>query len=155
MYVAFDPGKRTGIARFNDDGSDINRGVLTEKHFLSYLQLLMRAQTLGEHTGGLVVPEDRPRAFIVEDFKLREDKAYDLVGQESHADRAIGAIELCAHALHVPIYFQGSFILKTALKWARIKPVRGHLPDELSAYAHGVHWLIVNDIRRNPVLDED
>ena len=144
MYVAFDPGKTTGIASFEDDGSDRSKSVYTGDNLYVVLALLEKF-----HASNPI------KHFIVEDFKLREDKVYDLVGQEGHADRAIGAIEYVAWQLKVPITFQSSSILKTALKWARIKPRAGHLPDELSAYAHGVHWLIVNNIRRNPVLDED
>lgn len=146
MYVAFDPGKRTGIASFNDDGSDRSKGVYTDDNLYVALTLLENF-----HVSNPI------KRFIVEDFRLRQDKALDLVGIEGHADRSIGAIEYAAWKLKVPITFQGSHLLSTAWKWARLPPLRKnqHPPDDLSAYAHGVHWLIINKIRRHPVLDDD
>lgn len=146
MYVAFDPGKRTGIASFNDDGTDRTKGIYTNDNLYIALELLGKF-----HVSNPI------KRFIVEDYKLRADKAFELVGQEGHADRSIGAIEYVAWQLKVPIIFQGSYILKTAWKWAQLPPLRKgqHPPDDMAAYAHGVHWLILNNLRRNPVLDMD
>ena len=143
MYAAFDPGGRTGIAIFYSDGSDLTKKSLTEEHFLLYLQMLIK------------VRDNTFNTFIVEDFRLRQDKALDLVGNNFVASRMIGAIQLTAHILKVPIVYQPSSILPTALKWAGIPKPRGHLPDELSAYAHGIHYLVKNNIRKHRILEEN
>jgi hypothetical protein len=143
MYAAFDPGGRTGIATFHSDGKDIVKTSLAEDNFLMYLNTLIEVK-------------DKPfKVFVVEDFRLRENKALDLVGNDFIASQMIGAIKLTAHALKVPIIFQSPSILPTAIKWAGIKPHRGHLPDELSAYAHGIHYLVKNGIRKHRILEEN
>ena len=143
MYLAFDPGGRTGIAVFNSDGSDENKSSLTEKNFLIYLNTLISFS------------DSQFNCFIVEDFRLRQNKALDLVGNDFIASQMIGAIKLVASSLNVPIVFQSPSILPTALKWAGIPKSRGHLPDELSAYAHGIHYLVKNNIRKHRILEEN
>lgn len=144
MYIAIDPGKRVGVAKFNDDGSDGPKVALSLEHFRMYL--------------GSLNKEDGIKNFIVEDFRIQKNKALAFVGDDLVAARAIGSIEFVAQMLNVPIVFQGSFLLPTAIKWAGIDlkylKKTNHLPDELSAYAHGIHYLVSNGIRKHRILGE-
>ena len=144
MYVAIDPGKRVGVATFALDGSDRSKALLPEEDFRLYLINHIRMQNNYPIT-----------AFIVEGFWLRQKEALDQVGSDMPASRTYGAVELAAQMMNVPLHVQPSSILPQACKWARVpyNPRKKHTPDQLSAYAHGVYWLINNKIRRHPVLD--
>jgi hypothetical protein len=147
MYVAIDPGKRCGVATFNSDGSDRQKVTLEEKSFRLYLGALLSNK---EGT-----PQNPPvEAFIIEGFWLRKDKALEQVGSDMPAARIYGAVQFVSQMLNVPLYTQPSSILPSACKWAQVPyNPKKHTPDQNSAYAHGVYWLINNKIRRHPVLD--
>ena len=143
MYVSIDPGGRTGIAIFTPDGKDHTRQALTSDNFLLYLQSMISMKDQKLIT-----------AFIVEDFKLQENKALDLVGHDFIAPQMIGSVRLTAKILNVPIHYTYPRNLDTAFKWAGVKKPKGHPPDEIAAYVHGVYWLVDNKIRKHRILEE-
>jgi hypothetical protein len=149
MYVAIDPGKRCGVATFNNDGSDRSKGVLQEKDLRAYLGIHIKQSQLP-----FTNTYEPVEAFIIEGFWLRKDKALEQSGSDMPASRAYGAVELAAQIMDVPLHTQPSSILSQACKWAQVPyNPKKHTPDQNSAYAHGVYWLINNKLRRHPVLD--
>jgi hypothetical protein len=146
MYIAIDPGKNVGVATFKDDGTDNSRKTFREPFFLNFLELLVAAKP----------PEV---VFIMEDFKLSKEKALDQVGSDMPAPRMIGAVQMTSVILgsrsHIELVPPGH--LRTSLKWAgypelAAKPRQWHCPDDISAYAHGVKYLIDRGIRIHPIF---
>lgn len=146
MYVAIDPGINVGMAMFSDTGEDVRKLTLKLPQFRETLALLMVS--------------DKTYHFIVEDFKLRKDKALDQVGADMPAARAIGAIEMMVAILgpRATITMVQPSMLTSALKAAGFTKYannrRLHPPDDIAAYAHGVQYLIDIGLRRHPVLDQ-
>lgn len=156
MFVSVDPGERVGVATFNDKGENIYRTTFSIKEFRKlYLKQILRER--------LGAPKTDPKlVFIVEDFSLRRDKSFEQTGSDMPASRCIGAVELAVDILghdRGEIVFQSPGNLKTALKWAGFpdlanKPRSWHCPDDLSAYAHGVFYLIQNNYRKHPIFND-
>lgn len=146
MYVAIDPGESVGMAMFTDTGEDIRKLTLRLPQFREALAMLMVT--------------DKTYHFIVEDFRLRKDKALDQIGSNIPAARAIGAIEMMVAILgeRASITMVQPSVLTSALKAAGFARYannrRLHPPDDVAAYAHGVQYLIDNKLRRHPVLDQ-
>lgn len=149
MYIAVDPGKTVGVATFREDGTDIARKALDIDKF----RTLLKSFYFG------VKDSDEKLRFIVEDYKLRQDMALAQTGSDMPASKCIGAIEMIMTLLgeQSMIWWQRPSDLKGALKWAGYpelarKPRTWHCPDDLSAYAHGVHRLIDLGVRKHPIF---
>lgn len=152
MFISIDPGKNVGAAAFNDDGTDINNRVMGEKDFRVFLRQLINAAG---------AKPDMYITFVMEDYHLRHDKAMEQTGSNMPASRIIGAVEMADEILQnqSTIILQQPGILKTALKWAGYsnlanKPRTFHVPDNISAHAHGVYYLINKGLRKHPIFDE-
>jgi hypothetical protein len=145
MFIAIDPGKNTGVATFNSDGSDLAKYVFQEDSFRLFMLGLL-------HIEGSVT-------FILEDFKLVKGKALEQTGSDMPAPRIIGAMQMVDTILgkNSEIVYVQPGNLRTALKWAGYselanKPYGWHCPDDLSAYAHGVMYLIQQKLRPHPIF---
>lgn len=152
MFISIDPGKNVGAASFHPDGTDYNKTSMDEKEFRVFLRRLV--SMAGSQPDLNIV-------FIMEDFKLRFDKAIDQTGSNMPASRIIGAVQMVDEILQrqSSIVLQQPGILHTALKWAGYsklanKPRSYHVPDEISAYSHGVYYLINKGLRKHPIFDE-
>lgn len=146
MFIAIDPGANTGVATFDDEGKDLARHVFREEHMKLFLG------SLYESTYHI--------QFIMEDFKLRQDKALQQTGSDMPSSRVIGMVQMMDHILGDAsnIKFVQPGNLRTALKWAGYpelanKPRDWHCPDELAAYSHGVMYLIQQKLRKHPIFD--
>jgi hypothetical protein len=143
-YISIDPGRNNGVATFNAEGSEIKRCVYS----IEYLKIFLEG----------TVTAAKPVTFIVEDFNLRQDKALEQTGSEMPAPRVIGMVEFAVTMLgrESKMVMAKSANLRTALKWAGYpelanKPRNWHCPDELSAYAHGMMYLIQQGIVEHPI----
>lgn len=152
MFISIDPGKNVGVATFNDDGTDRKKMILDITKFRS---LFLRSI----HTLVATHPEIKV-TWIMEDYRLRRDKALDQTGSDMPAPRCIGAVEMMHDLIgeqQSTLVFQRPGILYTALKWAGYKQFAKrnvHPPDDIAAYSHGVFYLIDNDYRKHPLFDE-
>jgi hypothetical protein len=149
MFISVDPGDNVGVATFKADGTDINKTIMRLDKFRNFLSL------------SVVVPDVKKMIFIVEDYRLCQNMAIAQTGSDMPASRCIGAIEMVCEILgdRSQIYWQNPSNLRGALKWAGYpklanKPRSWHCPDDLSAYAHGVHRLIDLGIRKHPIFGE-
>lgn len=147
MYVAIDPGKNIGLATFSSEGEDRGKLVVNEEALFGFLKNVIVA---------VEEKESRFVTFILEDYKLRKDRALDQVGSDIPAARIIGAVQMVHSILgeQSKIVLQEPRILHTALKWSRQNKWVGrksHVPDDVSAYAHGVYYLIQQKIRPHPI----
>lgn len=147
MFIAVDPGQHVGVATFKSDGSDISKTIMDLYKFRDFLKLAMSGTTQVD--------------FIMENYKLRQDKAIDQTGSDMPASRCIGAVEMAVTILgedRCRVYWQKPSDLRGALKWAGYpelarKPRTWHCPDDIAAYAHGVHRLIDLKLRKHPIFD--
>lgn len=151
MYVGVDPGKRNGVATFSDKGEAIKRATFEEVEFLNFLQMLL---AIKDHPNKFIV-------FVVEDYKLRQDKALDQIGSDIPAARMVGAVQMTNQILgdQSNIVMSPPAHLRTALKWAGFpelanKPRNWHCPDDISAYAHCVKHLIDMGLRKHPIFND-
>lgn len=149
MFIAVDPGKNVGVATFLEDGSDVAHKTMHYDDFRNFLKL--------SYSG--IKGTDEKMRFIVEDFRLRQDKALAQTGSDMPAPRCIGAIDMMLTMLgeQAMIFWQQPANLKGALKWAGYpelanKPRGYHPPDGIAAYAHGVHRLIDLGLRKHPIF---
>lgn len=153
MFISIDPGKNVGVATFREDGSDISRTVMQLPEFRIFLGNIY--QYAAEDPANTV-------KFIMEDYTLIQSMAIAQTGSDMPASRAIGAVE----QIHTMLGDKSLVFkvrpgeLRSALKWAGFpelanKPRTWHCPDELSAYAHGVKFLIDKNIRRHPIFDSE
>lgn len=129
-YLAIDPGKSTGWATFNENGAGARNGVVYSR--VDVYGLLTKVQ---------------PKFLIVEDFALFPWKSNAQAWSKFEEVRVIGAIEFWAFVKQVPMELQPSSVLAIATKWAGLKIPKGHLPDEMSAYSHGVYYLQRHGLR--------
>src|SRR4051794_14244499 len=96
-YLAFDPGKITGWAVFNDDGSVRSMGQATIDELID---LCVEWAALDEPI----------RAVIYEDFVVFKHKAKFLAGSRMEASQAIGIIKGLARTTKTELVMQGSDI---------------------------------------------
>lgn len=155
MFISIDPGHNVGVATFTDTGLDVSKATITLPRFRQFiLKSAVRER--------LKAPEGTPKLiFLMEDYKLRQDMAINQTGSDMPASRCIGAVEFACDILgpeRCEIILQPPGNLRTALKWSGYpelanKPRTWHCPDDMSAYAHGVFWLIRNDYRKHPIFN--
>lgn len=131
-YLSLDPGNNTGWATFDENGNSTGYGSVHDRE--SVYSTLTAVQA---------------KALIVEDFKLYPWKSTQQAWSSLETVRVLGAIEFWAYAKQCPIHFTSPTNLKIGMMWAGLRVPKGHIPDEQSAYAHGVWWLQKNGIR-NP-----
>lgn len=147
MFISVDPGKNVGVATFNSDGTDRIKKSMSIEAFREFLSMVYS------------IPDLNNLTFIMEDFKLRHDKAIDQTGSDMPASRCIGAVEQIVTMMgdRATIELQRPGILSGALKWAGYahlanKGHRYHVPDEISAYAHGCYYLINAGLKTHPIF---
>lgn len=150
MYMAVDPGQNVGVATFHEDGSDINRTIMDLDRFRTFLKMILAS-----------LPQDEKLRFIMEDYRLRQDKAIVQTGSDMPASRCIGTIEMmvCLLGERSMLFWQKPSELRGSLKWAGFpelarKPKSWHCPDDIAAYAHGVKRLIDLGVRKHPIFGE-
>lgn len=148
MFISVDPGKNVGVATFREDGSDIKRTTMDLDKFRSFLNMVLSG-----------LPKDEKLRFIMEDYNLLQNMAIAQTGSDMPASRCIGSVEMVVTLLgeRSMIFFQKPGDLRGALKWAGFpelanKPRSWHCPDDISAYAHGVHRLINLGLRKHPIF---
>jgi hypothetical protein len=151
VYISIDPGKNVGVATFRENGEDINKRIMDlNTQFRDYLTKLY----------ALHANSEEPIRFIMEDFKLRKDKALEQTGSDMPAPRCIGAVEMMCTLFgedRASIHYIPPGNIKTSLKWAGYsalanKPRGYHPPDDIVAYSHGVFALINLKLRKHPIF---
>lgn len=131
FYLSVDPGETVGWATFDEQGNGLKNGTVIGRPAL--LNLLRAVN---------------PTVIICEDFMLYPWKSKDQAFSQFETVKVIGWLEMWAHIKKIVVHLQPSNVLTIALMWSGIKAPKGHLPDEMSAYAHGVYWLQKNNIRK-------
>lgn len=90
--------------------------------------------------------------FIIENFRM-DSHVRGAVFQwnELLTSQMIGAVKLCAGWLEAPVYMQEpSQVLPMGRKWAPFPVPKGHIPDDKSAWIHGVYWMMQKKLVFSP-----
>jgi hypothetical protein len=139
MYLAFDPGKTTGWARFKDDGSADGYGQVSINELIG----LCEQWKVEDLEGDSII------AIIVEDFVLFKHKAVQQTGSKMEASQAIGILRALASATGAKFVLQPSNIKSTAEKFTQLKPPSNHKNSHwVDAFNHGAYYLINAGIRK-------
>lgn len=139
--LAIDPGKNIGYALFTDKGEEIERGVIDFDEWFNGPLQIHNESTYWFWGGG----EFRVDHAIVEGF--RHDPNIRQGGSVHWASQIEGSVKTVAALTQTPITVQYASILPVAQIIAKYKaPLtktgkKKHLPDEDSAYLHGMYWL--------------
>lgn len=137
MYLAIDPGKTTGFAHF-DPNSEIviNDKIKGEDAFLDFLEKYLEVHEI--------------KVFIVEAYRNRPGPANKHnVWSKNETSQHIGAIKRIARKAGITVVEQEpSPCLAIGLKFLDMdNRYKGkHVPDEISALAHGTYYLKKNGI---------
>lgn len=138
-YMAIDPGKTTGYAFFDEHGDVKEIGRISgDNEFLDFLESL----------------SEFPRVFIIERYRNRpREFGGGNTWSVGPTQQLIGGIKRTLHKRQISqsdIHYQEPSILPIACKWAGIPySKKKHLPDDQSAFVHGVYWLIKNKVRKH------
>lgn len=139
MYLAFDPGKTTGWAKFKDDGSADGYGQVSIDELVEKCEEWKREDEFND----LLI------AVIVEDFVLFKHKAQQQTGSKMEASQAIGILRTLASATGAKFILQPSNIKSTAQKWTQLFPPSNHKNSHwVDAFNHGAYYLINQGIRK-------
>lgn len=139
-YLAIDPGDSTGWASFDEKGNltgfDKIKG---HDEFLDFLEKL------------------EPRLIILENYKIRPTVGHNF--SDVPTLQLIGAIKRFAHKKGTPIVEQTPNNMYIGLRYIGFyekyakhrsktgKMVQPHVPDNVSAWAHGEYYLVKNGIK--------
>lgn len=141
--LAIDPGKRIGYALFTDAGEEIERGVV---QFDDWFKNFWSDGLFRLYDSALEFKEDHDiYQLVIEGY--RHDPRVGQGGSLHEASQIIGSVKMMAALARVPLEVQFSRILPVAQIIAGYKPPvtktgnKKHLPDEDSAYLHGMYWL--------------
>lgn len=141
IYLAFDPGKTTGWAMFEENGNGISFGHVTLDELIEKCRAWETENVI---------------AVIYEDFVIFKHKAQKLAGSRVEASQAIGIIKsLIAHTGAEAIR-QGSDIKPMAEKWTQLS-TKGLPHSEThwrDAFNHGAYYLINQGIRKTALEAE-
>lgn len=131
-YLAIDPGKTSGYARFDENGNDDGEGTVTDKIGVYELLELFR-----------------PEVVICEQYRLFPWKSNQQAMSLFDTVRIIGAIEYWCYSNGASLFMQEPSIKSTAYLWANRTVSKTHSKTHAAdAYCHGLYWLIRRDIRK-------
>lgn len=133
-YMALDPGKRTGWATWDEEGNLMNYGAIVgEDTFLDWLEA-----------------HQAPRLVILEAYRNRPGTAVN-AWSKGTVQQHIGAIKRILRKKKIAIVEQDpSPCLVQGLRFLGVwEAYKGrHVPDEISALAHGTYYLRKNRIQK-------
>lgn len=145
-WISFDPGKRTGVATWNDKGECRGKTEYLEDDLIFFLRFQLKACRNSDY--------GKPKAVIYETFQVRPDKAKSFAGSVHEEIQVIGMIKLFAAELEVPLVASSPNNLRVTAMWSGTKiPAKGHIPNPVSAYLHGYHYLHTTGVIPARVLE--
>ena len=136
-YLAIDPGHTTGWATFDEEGVFTGLGKITgEDKFLDWLETQVK--------------ENKPRLVIIEQYRNRPGTAVNS-WSTGPTQQHIGAITRILRKAHVQMTMQDpSPALSIGLRFIGMHTLYEgkHVPDDVSAYAHGTYYLRRSGIQK-------
>lgn len=128
MIYSIDPGETTGVAIGDDQGKLVSMSQHSWEHLPAYINSILDADL-----------------FIVEEFRIRPDKAMSFSFSDMKTIQAVGMFKLRAHQLGASSRYQRPLDKTVGYKWAGTPPPKAHsLSHQVDAYAHLVfYWVKV------------
>lgn len=142
-WVGIDPGGTTGVCVLDREGNILD----TEQ--LKFDQLI-------DCFSNLVADYDI-KHVVVENFITFGHKAMQQTGSKVPAARVIGAVNVWAKLMKLPVTLQMSSILPIAEKWSRInfKKAGAHKDTHwVAAYLHVFYWMVQHQIIKTQFAKE-
>lgn len=139
-FVSFDPGLRTGIAGWNEQGVN----VLIHKTVQGDAALDEFLDTLEEHP---------VKVFIIEEYRVYGSKLSANVGSKVHTAQVIGSLKSWARRHNITVFEQRADIKPIAARWSGTVIPRGHMPDWMAAFLHGHYYLTNIGLLKPRVLE--
>jgi len=151
--LSIDGGKNVGYALFTDKGEEIDRGVIDFEDFFK------NDYTTGLYLYGTDIGNDVEITFkeyfvdqlVVEGF--RHDPSIKQGGSLHWASQIEGAVKMIGAVTETPVTVQyAGTALPVAMQiTGYVKPTtktgnKKHLPDQDSAWLHGMYWLHCNEV---------
>lgn len=125
-YIAFDPGKRTGVCAWKDPAqSPVLLSVMEESErdrLISFLRL------------------QPPKILIYEPYAVFNN-VYDHQGDEVYTAQVIGQLLSLCREKAIEAVKVSPELKKIAARQAGVPIPRGHMPDQLSAFLLGYYHL--------------
>lgn len=141
--LSIDGGKNVGYALFTDEGAELERGVIDFEDFFTETQISVDGCA---YFRGTWIDQ-----FVVEGF--RHDPNVKQGGSLHWASQIEGAVKMIGAVTGTPVAVQyAGTALPVAMQiTGYVKPVtktgnKKHLPDQDSAWLHGMYWLHCNDV---------
>lgn len=141
VYVAFDPGKTTGVAVWDESGKAILVGCeLNEDDLDNYLDNL--------------VPET-VKLFIIEEYRIYSSVPH--IGSKVETVQVIGQLKAYARKHNIKTIEVPADRKEIAAKWAQVSLPKGktHLPDWKAAYLIGYYYLHREGVIEPSVLKDE
>ena len=130
--MSIDPGKTVGIAYWKMDGTIVYQGEMHVDDFIARCSRLDKFSDL--------------KVIVYEDYTLRPNKAFAQRGSKLQASQVIGALKLLAKQTGAKLVRQQPDKLRITAMHAGIELPKGHIKDSMSAYLHGYHYFVRNEI---------
>lgn len=138
-YVAFDPGKRTGVAGWHDPAKP---------------PVLLDIMEEDARDALLVALEDTPpKTIILEPYRVWNNK-FDHQNDKLYTSRVIGSIEYVCRKHSIQIVEVQPSVKRTAALWAGITLPKGHINDMTSAFLLGYYHLRRTNLAPSRLLQE-
>lgn len=144
--LSIDPGKRIGYALFTDKGEDIERGVIQFDDWFDLCPLEVNGSNEYGSEFELWFERYAISQLVVEGF--RHDPTVKQGGSVHWASQVEGAVKMLAAITDTPIAVQYAGIALPVAKLftGYVEPTtktgnKKHLPDEDSAWLHGMYWM--------------
>lgn len=133
-YLAIDPGITSGWAEFDDHGSVLAYGQFHIREVTEKLRELCHEDLLG---------------VIVEDYK-NHPWAKQRSWERNDTSKLIGRIEMICGLRQIPMILQPNTVRAIGYKFAGLdeQPTNHSISHQFDAVAHGVYWLVTNNIRK-------
>lgn len=158
MIIAFDPGdKNIGCAMFSYSEEEkkanlLFKRVLNRETLYSVLELAEKM---------LVGKPDVKHTFVIENFRIdpnnvanrnpRARSSAMFQWSEVETSQVIGALKYAAYRMNnSDVVMQEPAILAMGRKWCDFKVPKGHIPDDISAYIHGLHYMMKFGLIQSP-----
>lgn len=137
--IAVDPGKRTGIAILKFGGELVRKQVIPFEDISSYWAAL-----------GREFPDGTIHAVVCESFRLYARLSTQQHGSSMETSQVVGMARGYS-ALHgINFVEQQPDARNFGAKFVQYKLGRGHTPDDISAWLHGIFYLkSINQLTTN------
>lgn len=139
VYMAIDPGKRTGLNIYDEKGNILGMYTIAGSKIISFLQDFVKI-----------------KVCIIEGYRVFPHKAKAHVYSDLETPRIIGRVEAWAEVNGIKLVKQRSADKTMGYKYQAEEPAKKSNPqnDVLDAHAHFIFWAVNNGVIKPEQLIE-